>query len=175
MSWLNLLTNGLGAGVPNLPIHLLNIICKLWQVLGNFGFSISQQDLKNVQFSEQFHSPNCSSFSVRFVRVSFLDWPIFHNFNRSNRSKCRRSLLVAFYWIARGKNNTEVGRFWINCQRREKNLHIFGLSYHRNQTKKDNCIKEFTHKCCVLAVHALHFYHILPNINNWDGVLTYWS
>ena len=111
MSWLNLLANVLRAGAPNLSIHLRNIICKLWQVLGNFGFGISQQDLKYVQFSEQIHSSNCSSFDVRFVRVSFLDWPIFHNFNRSNRSKCRRSLLVAFYWIARG----QVGKFWINC------------------------------------------------------------
>ena len=34
---------GGGGGVPNTPIYLLNIICKLWQDLENFDFfSISQ-------------------------------------------------------------------------------------------------------------------------------------
>lgn len=158
MSWLNLLANVLGAGVPNLPIHLLNIICKLWQVLGNFGFSISQQDLKYVQFSEQIHSSNCSSFDVRFVQVSFLDWPIFHNFNRSNRSKCRRSLLVAFYWIARGEKNAG-GQILDKLPFEDKKTAHF-LDFHIIKIKQKRTTlphKKITQKCCVLAVHTLHF------------------
>ena len=160
MSWFNLLTNILGAGVPNLPIHLLNIICKLWQGLGNFGFGISQQDLKYVQFSEQTHSSNCSSFDVRFVQVSFLDWPIFHNFNRSNRSKCRRSLPVAFYWIARGKK-IAGGKILDKLQFEEKKLCIF-LDFHESKIKqkRTTLLHKKSHINVVFLLSIFTFYHI---------------